>query len=289
MEIHYPTKSTNIARMKKLILIGCICICLFTSMVATKNVYSVQATPFSATSIFSGIENTKINYWIDSLYSDMNLSAEGLNHGAFYNACKGYEYLLSQHNIQKPGIITICDFSQPSSKKRLYVLDLNKEKILFNTYVAHGHNSGDEYATTFSNDNNSNESCLGFMVTAETYIGEHGCSMKLDGMENGFNDNVRNRSIVMHGSDYVCKQRALNGTMMGRSFGCPAVPSAEVGKIINVIKDGSCFYNYYPDATYAHNSKILNADFIWPVIQSLQIASVKIPDSLKNLLPDQLN
>ncbi len=127
------------------------------------------------------------------------------------------------------------------------------------------------------------------MVTAEIYTGEHGCSMKLDGMENGFNDNVRTRSIVMHGSDYVCKQRAVNGVMMGRSFGCPAVPSAEVGKIINIIKDGSCFYNYYPDETYTRNSKILNADFVWPVIQSLQLALIKIPDSLNSLLPDQVN
>ncbi len=274
--------------MKKLILIGCVCICLFTSMVATKTVHSVKATPVN-TSVLSLVEDAKISYWIDSLYADMHLSNAGLNQTAFFNACKGYEYLLSQNKIQKPGIITVCDFSQPSNKKRLYVLDLNNEKILFNTYVAHGHNSGDEYATNFSNDNNSNESCLGFMVTAETYIGEHGCSLRLDGMENGFNDNVRSRSIVMHGSDYVCKERALNGTMMGRSFGCPAVPSSEVGKIINIIKDGSCFFNYYPDATYTHNSKILNAEFTWPVIQSLQFASIKIPDSLKSLLPDPVN
>ncbi len=279
----------HIARMKKLILIGCVCICLLTSMVATKNVQSIKAYPLNAALLLSGAENIEIDYWIDSLYTDMYLSVAGLNREAFYNACKGYEYLLAQHNIQKSGIVTICDFSQPSNKKRLYVLDLNRQKILFNTYVAHGHNSGDEFATNFSNDNNSNESCLGFMVTAETYIGEHGYSMKLDGVENGFNDNVRSRSIVMHGSDYVCKQRVLNGVMMGRSFGCPALPSAEVGKVINIIKDGSCFYNYYPDETYNRNSKILNAVFVWPVIQSLQFASVKIPDSLRNLLPDQLN
>lgn len=275
--------------MKKLILISSLCICLFTSMVATKNVYSGKATPDNFVPSYSSAYNSEASYWVDSIYNNMHLSAYGLNEEAFSNACKGYEYLLSQNKLQKPGIITICDFSQPSNKKRMYILDLNKAKILFNTYVAHGHNSGNEYATSFSNDNNSNESCLGFMVTAETYVGEHGNSLKLDGMENGFNDNVRTRSIVVHGSDYVCKQRALSGTMMGRSFGCPAVPAAEVGKIINVIKEGTCFYNYYPDKYYTQNSRILNADFVWPVIQALQLASVKIPDSLKLLLPDAVN
>ncbi len=111
--------------MKKLILIGCVCICLFTSMVATKNVYPVKATALNATLATYNIKNNEINYWVDSLYTRMHLSVSGLNRDAFYNACKGYEYLLSQRSIQKPGLITICDFSQPSNKKRLYVLDLN--------------------------------------------------------------------------------------------------------------------------------------------------------------------
>ena len=102
--------------------------------------------------VLSGTDNSpEVNYWIDSLYTGMNLSAAGLARTAFFDACKGYEYLLSQNEIQRPGILTICDYSQTSSKKRLYVLDLNAGKILFNTYVSHGRNSGNDYATSFSN------------------------------------------------------------------------------------------------------------------------------------------
>jgi hypothetical protein len=228
-------------------------------------------------------KSAEVNYWIDSLYSTMNLNENGLSRSIFFTACKGYEYMLSQNKLNKQGILTICDYSQRSSKKRLYVLDLNQGKILFNTYVAHGRNSGNEYATSFSNSTDSHKSSLGFMRTAETYFGDNGYSMRLDGMEYGFNNNVRSRAIVMHGSDYVNAERASDGTMMGRSYGCPAVPAAEVKKIINCIKNGSCFFNYYPDKKYATSSKIINANFAWPVAQTLQIASIKTPDTLAKI------
>ena len=118
------------------------------------------------------------------------------------------------------------------------------------------------------------------MRTAETYNGDNGYSMRLDGMEQGFNSNVRARAIVMHGSDYVNGMRASNGTMMGRSYGCPAVPATEVKSIINTIKGGSCFFSYYPDKVYTTASKILNANFVWPLMQTLQLAAIKLPDSL---------
>jgi hypothetical protein len=272
--------------MKKLILACAACVVLFTSMIAVNAKKSnLETSKKTLTSVSTGEDNSaKINYWIDSLYSNMNLSESGLSRDVFFAACKGYEYLMSQNVLFKQGLITICDFSQSSSKKRLYVLDLNTGKVLFNTYVSHGHNSGDAYATSFSNSEDSHKSSLGFMRTAETYIGDNGYSMRLDGLENGFNDNVRNRAIVMHGSNYVNGERASEGTMMGRSYGCPAVPAAEVKKIINTIKGGSCFFNYYPDRYYTQASKILNADFTWPVTQTLQLASVTIPDSLKQTL-----
>jgi hypothetical protein len=233
----------------------------------------------------SGSDNSpEINYWIDSLYSIMHLSDAGLDRAVFFNACKGYQYLLSQNALAKPEILTICDYSQRSSKKRLYVLDLTEGKILFNNYVAHGRNSGADYATSFSNSDESLKSSLGFMITAETYNGDNGYSMRLDGVEKGFNSNVRARAVVMHGSEYVNAERASNGTMMGRSYGCPAVPAAEVKKIVDRIKDGSCFFNYYPDTRYTHASKILNASFVWPVAQTLQFASAKTPDTLAKIV-----
>ena len=121
------------------------------------------------------------------------------------------------------------------------------------------------------------------MITAETYSGDNGYSMRLDGLEKGFNNNVRARAVVMHGSQYVNAERALNGTMMGRSFGCPAVPAAEVRNIVDRIKGGSCFFNYFPDKKYTEASKILNASFVWPVAQGLQFTSSKTQDTLATI------
>jgi hypothetical protein len=272
--------------MKKLIVACATCLVLCSSMIAINSKKANAAVSNTAvqTSVSAGVDNsTEINYWVDSLYTKMDLAAVNLSQDVFFEACKGYEYMLSQNSLIKRGIITICDFSQSSKEKRLYVLDLNQAKVLFNTYVSHGHNSGDDYATTFSNSNSSHKSCLGFLRTAETYIGDNGYSLRLDGMENGFNDHARERAIVMHGSNYVNGQRASGGKMMGRSYGCPAVPASEVKNIINCIKGGSCFFNYYPDKYYTQASKILNANFTWPVTQVIQLASVKISDSLLKL------
>ncbi len=258
-----------------------VCIVVLTSMIAVKTKSPSETIPKKTTVIGSAVNSAAaVNYWIDSLYTTMHLDQAGLSRSIFFTACKGYEYMLSQNALFKQGLLTICDYSQCSNKKRLYVLDINQAKILFNTYVSHGRNSGNDYATSFSNSNESHKTCLGFMRTAETYIGDNGFSMRLDGMENGFNNNVRERAIVMHGSNYVNGERAANGTMMGRSFGCPAVPAAEVTRIVNCIKGGSCFFSYYPDRYYTRLSKILNADFTWPVAQTIQLAAATIPDTL---------
>jgi hypothetical protein len=271
--------------MKKLLLIASVGLCVFTSIIAANKPVSHSKKPVNKTANYAaGTDNSaEVNYWIDSLYSQMNLSAAGLTRNAFFDACKGYEYLLTQNEIQKPGLLTICDYSQSSNKKRLYVLDLSAGKLLFNTYVSHGRNSGSAFATSFSNKQDSYKSSLGFLITAETYIGDNGYSLRLDGLEKGFNDNVRNRAIVMHGSNYVSRERATDGIMMGRSFGCPAVPAPQVRDIVDCIKGGSCIFNYYPDKKYTQSSKILNANFVWPIAQSIQLASVKIPDSLRSI------
>jgi hypothetical protein len=126
-------------------------------------------------------------------------------------------------------------------------------------------------ATNFSNINSSNKSSQGFLVTAETYIGHNGYSMRFDGMEKNFNGNVRMRDVVMHGSEYVGAGHATKGAVMGRSWGCPAVSYQECNKIIDKIKGGSCFYIHTNDKLYAHSSPILNARFEWP---SLTVPSV---------------
>ncbi|QEC70245.1 murein L,D-transpeptidase catalytic domain family protein [Panacibacter ginsenosidivorans] len=216
-------------------------------------------------------EGAAVSQWIDFVYNSLQLDSLGLQKNVFFYACKGYEYLLSQQKLQKTSLLTICDYTQSSTHKRLYVIDMEKREVLYNTYVSHGKNSGNEFATSFSNKADSHKSSLGFMITGNTYIGRAGYSMCFDGIEKGINNNVKARSIVMHGSDYVNEERADEGSAMGRSYGCPAVPYNEHRKIIDAIKGGSCFFAYADDKLYASTSAILSARFNWPVTNSPQI------------------
>lgn len=218
-----------------------------------------------------------VSTWMDSIYIHLSLEAKGLDKAAWYAACKGYQYMMYKTQLSKPNLLTICDYSKSSTQKRFYVIDMVQEKVLHFTWVAHGRNSGAEYATAFSNKADSYKSSLGCMVTAETYNGSNGYSMRLDGKENGINNNVRNRDIVIHGSQYVSNDRAVAGMMMGRSFGCPALPNASAKKIIDCIKGGSCFFAWYPEMSYAKNSRVMNAEFVWPIAK--KVLSKSLVDS----------
>lgn len=191
------------------------------------------------------------------LYDSLRLNEFGLSLQAFEFAYKGYQKLENNKTINTPGILTICDFTKSSSKKRMYILDVVNYKILMNTYVAHGKNSGGAYANTFSNKAKSLASSLGFFITKNIYFGKHGMSLRLAGLEPGFNDKAEKRAVVIHGAPYIGDTR-LHSDYMGRSFGCPAVPQAEARKVINFIKDGTCLFIYHPSANYLHGSKILN-------------------------------
>lgn len=194
----------------------------------------------------------------DELYTSIGLQEYGLSKEAFNYAWTGYQYLLEQDKIKRNDFLTICDFSQSSKQKRLYIIDLAKNELHINTWVAHGKNSGAEYATKFSNTPESLQSSLGFYVTSNTYIGKHGLSLRLNGADPGFNDKALIRTIVIHGADYVNAARLKAGLYMGRSWGCPAVPQQESGTIINTIKNGTCLFIYHPSRNYLLKSKILN-------------------------------
>lgn len=213
----------------------------------------------------SAIENaaaSAVNQY-SILYQQMNLDSLGLSQEAFNYGLQGYTDMVSNGEIKKSNLISIVDFSLPSSKKRLFVIDVTTGKLLFNTFVSHGRNSGKEMATEFSNDLNSFKSSLGFYVTGNTYSGEHGYSMRLEGMEAGINDNAFNRSIVMHAAGYVNEKMVQMKGFIGRSLGCPAVPPKLHKAIINTIKDGSCLFLYSPDSFYVSHSKMITP----PVIQ----------------------
>lgn len=194
----------------------------------------------------------------DSIYSALGLARKGLSRPAFRYAWKGYKNLLDKGRVRRSDVLSICDFSQSSKRKRLYVIDLEENKLLMQTFVAHGRNSGSEYARNFSNRPESHQSSLGFYVTRSTYFGEHGLALKIDGLERGINDKASARNIVVHGSDYVGTDFLRSNKMNGRSFGCPAVPREQATKIIHTIKQGSCLFIYHPSKKYLTNSKILN-------------------------------
>lgn len=192
------------------------------------------------------------------VYRSMKLQQKGLNSGAFIAAWMGHKQLLEEGMLSKKDILTICDYSQSSRRKRFYVIDIRSQKLLVQTYVAHGRNSGGEFATNFSNKPSSYKSSLGFYVTGNVYKGEHGIALNIDGKEKGFNDRASDRNIVVHGADYVGPANIRNKTMIGRSLGCPALPRKETLRIIQMIKDGSCFFIYHPSRNYIMRSTLLN-------------------------------
>lgn len=177
---------------------------------------------------------------------------------SFKAAFKGYSKLKKQGVISRD-ILTIIDFSLSSTQKRLWVIDMNKNKIIFQSVVSHGKNSGEEYADSFSNTLSSNKSSLGFYKTAETYYGTNGLSLRLDGLEKGINDNARARDIVIHGAKYADESLAHEQGYLGRSLGCPALPFKVSEKIINYIQDETCLFIYKENnEDYLNKSTILN-------------------------------
>lgn len=186
------------------------------------------------------------------LFQHMNLKGL-MDFKAFESAYSGYKKLNKDNNP----LLTVIDFNLPSTEKRMYVMDLDKKEVLYVTYVSHGKNSGENFATTFSNKSGSYQSSLGFYRTAETYNGGNGYSLRLDGLEKGINDKARSRAVVIHGADY-CNEDFIKSTgRLGRSFGCPALPQELNKPIINTIKDGSLLFIYADKPEYYTLSEIL--------------------------------
>lgn len=160
-------------------------------------------------------------------------------------------------NINKP-IVTVIDYSLPSTDRRLWVIDLVRNKVLYNSMVAHGVNSGEKYTTNFSNRVGSLQTSLGIFLTRGTYLGKDGYSLKMKGLEEGVNDKAEERYIVMHGAPYVSKEFVAASGMVGRSWGCPAVEKRLAKAIIDTVKEGSLVLAYYPDKLWLTNSKFVN-------------------------------
>ena len=192
------------------------------------------------------------------IYSAMGLEKEGLSETAFEYAWRGYHNLVKRGSVRRRSVLSIADFSQSSSEKRMYVIDIRHRRLLYRTYVAHGQNSGAEYAEAFSNEPESFKSSLGFYVTKTTYVGKNGLSLRLDGVDNGYNDQAMKRNIVLHGCSYVGEQYLENFGTTGTSLGCPALPEKISARIIHAVKGGSCLFIYHPSQDYLDHSVVIN-------------------------------
>jgi L,D-transpeptidase catalytic domain len=217
-------------------------------------------------------ESSQKNY-ITDLYEKCELEGK-LDFDIFSMAITGYSNITTQNNK----ILSIADLTKPSNKKRLFIIDLEKEKILYRTFVAHGKNSGMVVPTQFSNKIGSLKSSLGFYLTGNTYIGKHGYSLLLNGIEKGINDNARVRGIVIHGANYVSKKYIERNNRIGRSWGCPAVSEELSRQIIDTIKGGSCLFIYSDDVNYQKKSAFANL----PQLNIHQLAYNKFPSDLNN-------
>ena len=205
-------------------------------------------------SVMASLKYARINDM--AAYDSLSLQMKGLSKDAFQYALKGFSQLIDKGLVSNDSILTIVDLSQPSSHKRLYVVDLKNYHVRFNSLVAHGRNSGLATADHFSNNNQSNMSSPGFYTTGNTYEGHNGYSLQLDGLEKGINDRARERAIVIHGAPYVSEDIVRMQGYSGRSQGCPAVPVSLARPLINTIRNGSCVFVYHP--SYVHRSRILS-------------------------------
>lgn len=206
------------------------------------------------------------------LYDSLDL-APILKYEAFEHAMLGYNTLSAQNK----DIFTIIDFSLPSTEKRMYVLDMKNKKLLYHSLVSHGRNSGQKFATSFSNKHGSYQSSLGFYLTENTYQGGNGYSLVLNGLEKGINDQAKARAVVIHGANYCSEELIAATGRLGRSYGCPALPRELTRPIIDNIKNGTLLYIHAENESYLASSKIINRS------ETLLAQQIEVEEHASNL------
>lgn len=205
--------------------------------------------------------------YVDELYQSANLQASGLNETVFQKAVTGFINLKADNLISPfSSILTIVDFDKPSHEKRMWIVDLVEKQLLINTWVAHGQGSGVDTAYSFSNTDNSHQSSLGFYLTDDVYVGKHGRSLHLDGLDEGFNSLARQREIVIHAADYVSQSNIDQTGRIGRSWGCPAVAPEVAGEVIDAIKGKTVLFINGNDSSYTSKylDEDLSANYVFP-------------------------
>lgn len=217
------------------------------------------------------LESDEFNTYTKTLYARIDLNgSDSIPFESWEYAIRGYTYLRHTDALSNDRYLTLIDFSQFCNKNRMWVIDLKERKVIFNEMVAHGARTGDEFAKYFSNSHGSKRSSLGFYTTGGEYWGSNQLSLKLNGLEKGFNSNAYSRGIVIHGANYVGDDYLRYNKRIGRSYGCPAVPAKVNKKIIDTIQEGSCLFIYHPTPSYLENSKILT-DNLYITVKQLEI------------------
>lgn len=201
-----------------------------------------------------------------TLYNSLNRAAPELNPQALKGALSAMQCALNS-GARQARHLAVIDYSQPSTARRLWIFDLRKKTLVLRDLVAHGQKSGENFATQFSNRLGSNQSSLGLFRTQESYEGSHGYSLRMDGLEPGFNDRARDRDIVIHAADYVSPLWSQRQGRIGRSQGCPAVRPQVARQVVDKLKDGQFMFSWYPDQRWLKTSPYLNC-------QPRQVASI---------------
>ncbi len=205
-----------------------------------KNIFTALISVLSVLTAHHSLAGTPYDVHMEKIVQNT-----GLDKNIVELALKGHQYAVDK-GVVKSNILTIVNYAQPSSENRLYVIDLNTDKLLFNTRVAHGYKSGLLYSENFSNARKSNQSSLGVFVTTQIYEGKHGESLKIAGLEKGINDNAAKRSVVIHSADYMSDDFLNKHGYSGRSSGCLAVKKLDINKLIQLTVGGSVIFSYAP-------------------------------------------
>lgn len=213
----------------------------------------------SARDITHNTFNAGIDGFCCEIFSLLRSDVPKPDYNVFRKSLTGFLNLKGVNRIDK-NILTIIDFTLPSTIERMWIIDLNTMDVVRCSLVAHGRNSGEDFASSFSNSSSSKKSCLGFFITGKSYNGSHGLSLALDGVEPGINDKAREREIVIHAADYVSRDFIRKVGRLGRSHGCPSIPYEDHEKVIGLIEGGSCIFIYYPDDQYQKISNIYSTD-----------------------------
>ena len=220
-------------------------------------VLSLAALPWTAQSAPAGASKPAVSVGV-ALGRVQASELGGISADVLSLALRAVQCGVVSGDLQAPPTLTVIDYSRPSVEPRLWVYDLKTGKLLFKELVAHGRNTGENMATHFSDGMNSHQSSLGLFVTSDTYVGNNGYSLRLDGLEPGVNARARERAIVMHGAPYVDAKLAESQGRIGRSWGCPALREAVARDVINTIRGGGVIFSYYPDAHWLNTSRFLN-------------------------------